>query len=107
MSNEDIKAEIARDALDLCKQRMSVENKARLPGVLNSIRVQLEWLVDFFEGRNSEHAKLHKLVFGHYAIHEVDPTDTEFIDALTKAFYVATQHGKGLRIDLKMLGYDS
>lgn len=75
--------------------------------MLESIRVQLEWLVSFFEGRSNDSAKLHTLVFGHYAARELDERDEEFIQALHNANYVATKTAEGLKVNLKVIGYDS
>ena len=47
----------------------------------NSIKTQLEWLLDFFEGRNEERRRLRALTFGHYAAREIDERDDEFVDA--------------------------
>jgi hypothetical protein len=107
MSQEDIKAAVVKKALTLCEDRIKNSPNIAVPGVLESIHAQLEWLVSFFEGRNNERAKLHKLVFGHYAIRELDERDEEFIEALKKANYVAHQTGAGLKIDLREVGYES
>jgi hypothetical protein len=107
MSQEDIKAEVARKALELCNDRIKNNPSIAVPGILESIRVQLEWLVSFFEGRNSDRAKLRTLMFGHYAARELDERDEVFIQALNKANYVASRTAAGLMVDLKVLGHDS
>jgi hypothetical protein len=107
MSQEDIRADIARKALELCRDRMKHNPNIAVPGMLESILAQLEWLVAFFEGRNSERNRLHTLVFGHYAAREIDERDEEFVQALHNASYVASRTASGLKIDLKVLGYDS
>jgi Tsi6 len=89
-------SEVARRNYIVCVER-----------VLESIRTQLEWLVSYFEDRNDERAKLHTLVFGHYAARELDERDAVFIHALGQANYVASRTAAGLTIDLKVLGYDS
>jgi len=107
MSQEDIKAEVARKALELCNDRIKNNPSIAVPRILESIRAQLEWLVSFFEGRNNERAKLRTLVFGHYAARELDERDEVFIQALNKANYVASRTAAGLKVDLKVLGHDS
>jgi hypothetical protein len=107
MSQEELKAEIAHRALRLCNQRIQANSSVALPGILESTKVQLEWLVSFFEGWNSERRKLSELTFGHYAAREMDETDGEFISALHAAYYVARQTAKGLKVDMNVLSGDS
>ena len=108
MSQEDIKAEISRQALLVCKQRIKSNVKVALPGILESIRIQLEWCIDFFEGRRpSERNKLHEITVGHFAVRELDERDKEFIEALTRVQYVATQTARGLKLDMAILENDS
>ena len=104
MSQEDIKAEISKKALLICNERIICKSTVALPGILESIRTQLEWLIEFFEGRRaSERNKLHKIIIGHYAVRELDERDEEFIRALTKVQYVASQTARGLKLDMKVL----
>jgi hypothetical protein len=103
MSQEALKAAVTKRALELCNNRIQTNAGVALPEIMTSIKTQLEWLLAYFEGRNNERAKLHKLVFGHYAVRELDERDTEFIDALTKAFYVASRTARGLKVDEKVL----
>jgi len=103
MSQEDIKAEICKQALAVCCKKKSV----MLPQIFESIENQLNWLISYFEGTCSERKKLFELTFGHYAAREIDPRETELVSALNKAFYVAYRTRQGLKIDLKELGIDS
>lgn len=103
MSQETLKADIAKKALELCNDRIRNNNPVALPWMLDSIKTQLEWLVAYFEGRNNERENLRKLVFGHYAVRELDERDVEFIDALTKAYYVASKTADGLKVDESIL----
>jgi hypothetical protein len=107
MSQEPLKAEVVKKALELCNVRIKSNSRVALPWMLDSIRAQLEWLVSFFEGRNNEREKLRKLVFGHYAARELDESDTEFISALAKAHYVASRTAAGLKVDENVLRDDS
>lgn len=107
MSQEELKAEIARKALDLCNKRIRDKVPVALPQILDSTRIQLEWLVAYFEGKNSERQKLFKLTFGHYAAREMDESDSEFISALGMANYVAQRTAEGLKLDMKVLYGDS
>lgn len=107
MSQDDIKAQVVRKALVLCEKRIENYSGAAMPEILDSIKRQLEWLVSYFEGRNNEREKLHTLVFGHYAERELDERDNEFVEALYKANYVASQTVKGLKIDLGVIESDS
>jgi len=104
MSDEVLKAAIARKALALCIDRINRASPVALPEILESTRRQLEWLVDYFEGKNTERQKLRTLVFGHYAAREIDENDEELVRALKDAFYVAVQTSKGLKVDPRHLG---
>ena len=103
MSDEQLKAEIVRKALALCVDRIDRASPVALPVILDSTRKQLEWLVAYFEGRNTQREKLKTLVFGHYAAREIDETDEEFVQALHAASYVADQTARGLKLDPKAL----
>jgi hypothetical protein len=103
MSDEALKAQVTRKALELCVDRLTRGTSAA-PEILESTRRQLEWLVAYFEGRNTEREKLRTLVFGHYAVREVDECDREFVDALAMAFYVASRTAHGLKVDWRALG---
>ena len=103
MSQEELKADICRQALAICRERRS----AVLPQIFSSVENQLVWLISFFEGKNTEREKLFKLTFGHYAVREIDPNEKDLISALNKAFYVASKTRQGLKIDPKELGSDS
>lgn len=107
MSQEEIKARITRQALEICEERINSGAAIALPEIMNSIKAQLEWLVSYFEGKNSERSKLFKLTFGHYAVREINEQDKEFVDALNKAFYVAAKTREGLKVDLSVLGINS
>lgn len=101
MSQEDLKAKVTKKALELCCDRIRKCRPVALPEILESIKRQLEWQLEYFEGRNCEREKLRKLVYGHYATKEIDEEDQEFISALEKAFYVASRTAEGLKIDEK------
>ncbi len=103
MSNEDIKAAVCREAL----ATLSEFRGAILPHLRESIEAQLNWLIDYFEGRSNERRRLYELTFGHYAVRELDPREEKLVDALNKAFYVAVKTRQGLKIDLQLLGYSS
>lgn len=107
MSQEEIKAEVTRQALELCKHRIQSGRLPAPPEMMASIQLQLEWLLAYFEGRSNERGKLNELLFGHFAARELDQSDQELISALHKAFYVASQTAKGLKSDLKVLGVGS
>jgi|SRR5690554_3905583 len=107
MSQEDIKARICKEALDICNERVASNARVVLPEIMDSIQAQLEWLVSYFEGRSSERSKLFELTLGHFAVREVDERDKEFVEALKKAFYVAVKTREGLKIDLNALGINS
>jgi hypothetical protein len=103
MSDESLKAEIARNALQICVERIDSRAPVALPSILESTKRQLEWLVAYFEGRNTDRAKLKTLVFGHYAAREMDESDAEFVNALFAAAYVADITASGLKIEPHML----
>lgn len=103
VSNEDIKAAVCKEALATLSERST----AIIPQLRESIEAQLEWLIDYFEGRTNERKRLFELTFGHYAAREIDPREERLVDALNNAFYVAVKTREGLKIDLKLLGYSS
>jgi hypothetical protein len=107
VSQTELKANVARKALKLCIDRIGGKSKVALPEILDSIQVQLEWLVSYFEGESDDRDKLGTLVFGHYAAREIDERDKEFVDSLFNAAYVADQTARGLKIDLKVIENDS
>ena len=99
MSNEDVKANVCKDALAILQD----SRRALVPQVFDSIEAQLKWLIDYFEGRSNERKRLFDLTFGHYAAREIDPREEKLIDALNGAFYVAVRTREGLKIDLNLL----
>ena len=103
MSNEEIKVIVCKEALQLCQEKQN----QFVPAIYNSVIAQLNWLVDFFEGKSEERNKLKDLTFGHYAVRELDPREIELVEALNKAFYVATRTKEGLKIDKALLGFGS
>lgn len=103
MSNEDVKVAVCKEALGVLSDRRS----SLLPHIADSIEAQLNWLIDYFEGRNSDRSQLFHLTFGHYAAREIDPREERLVDSLNSAFYVAVQTRKGLKIDLQRLGFSS
>lgn len=103
MSQETLKLQVCKDALEICRARREV----LMPELFHSIESQLIWLIAFFEGKNSEREKLFQLSFGLMAVREIDPSENELISSQNKAFYVATKTGKGLKIEPKVIGFDS
>ena len=107
MSQEELKAQIAREALDICDRRIAMDSLPAPEAMMQSIRAQLAWLIEFFEGRSTERNKLHTLTFGHYAAREIEGSDPEFTAALHKAYYVASRTASGLKVDPAVLGADA
>ncbi|MCR9497409.1 immunity protein Tsi6 family protein [Vibrio alginolyticus] len=103
MTQENIKIDICNQAIETLKLNRSVLQ----PQLFDSIEKQLEWLISYFEGTSNERSKLFELTFGHYATREIDPRERDLVDALNKAFYVAVQTRKGLKLELSVLGIDS
>ncbi|SDK10783.1 immunity protein Tsi6 family protein [Microbulbifer yueqingensis] len=100
MSDEDIKTAVCKEALSILLDGRG----ALAPELYDSIEAQLKYLIDYFEGRSVERRRLFDLTIGHYVVREIDPREAKLIDALNKAFYVAVQTRKGLKIDRKLLG---
>ena len=98
MSQESIKAKLCNDALLVAKEKVAINSNSLLP-MYQTIENQLQFLVDFFEGKNSEHAKLHTLNFGHLAVREIEDNDPKFAHLLKIAFYVADKTAHGLKLD--------
>lgn len=107
MSQEDIKAGVTRQALALCKDRLASGRPPVPEPMMLSIQAQLEWLIDFYEGRSAERNKLHTLTFGHFAAREIEDADPEFTNALYCAFYAASRTAAGLKVDLAVLGLEA
>ena len=107
VSQEELKAKIARDALEICDRRIAMDSSPVPETMMYSIRAQLTWLIEFFEGRSIERNKLHTLTFGHYAAKEIEGSDPEFAAALHKAYYVASLTASGLKIDPAVVGADA
>ena len=107
MSQESLKAEITRQALALCVERLAAGRPTVPQPMLHSIQTQLEWLIDFYEGRSTERAKLHQLTFGHIAAREMDGIDPELTKALHRAYYAASRTAAGLRLDMAVLGVEA
>ncbi len=103
MTQENIKIDICNQAIETLKLNRSVLQ----PQLFDSIEKQLQWLISYFEGTSNERTKLFELTFGHYAAREIDPRERDLVDALNKAFYVAVQTRKGLKLELSVLGIDS
>ena len=107
MSQEELKAGIAREALKVCNGRLTMSSATISESMGRSIKAQLEWLVAFFEGHHqAERGKLRQLTFGHYAAREIEDVDPEFAKALFRAFYVADRTAAGLKCDLTVLVLD-
>ena len=103
MTQENVKIDICNQAIETLKLNRSVLR----PQLFDSIEKQLEWLISYFEGTSNERSKLFELTFGHYAAREIDPRERDLVDALNKAFYVAVQTRRGLKLELSELGIDS
>lgn len=103
MSQEDIKIAICKRALATFLTKKNVV----VPQMQESIVNQLNFLISYFQGVNSDREKLFELTFGHLAAREIDPREEEIISALNSAFYVASQTRNGLKLDLKVLGIDT
>ncbi len=98
MSQESIKAKLCNDALFAAKGKIENCSNSLLP-MYQSIENQLQFLVDFFEGKTNEHAKLHTLNFGYLAVREIEDNDPKFAHLLKVAFYVADKTANGLKLD--------
>ncbi|WP_253275219.1 immunity protein Tsi6 family protein [Vibrio vulnificus] len=103
MTQENVKIDICNQAIETLKLNRSVLQ----PQLFDSIEKQLEWLISYFEGTSNERSKLFELTFGHYSTREIDPRERDLVDALNKAFYVAVQTRRGLKLELSELGIDS
>ena len=107
MSQEKLKAQVAREALEICNSRIATGSSPAPEAMMESIRAQLTWLIEFFEGRSTERNKLHALTFGHYAAREIEGSDPELTAALHKAYYVASRTASGLKVDPAVIGADA
>ncbi len=92
--------EIIDMALTMAKQR---EKECPTLPMYNSIVEQLKFLVNYLGGIEKDRSKLSKLMFGVYVAKELNETDPEFANILAKAYYIATQKRKGLKVDESIL----
>jgi len=92
--------ETVDNALEMAIQREKVCKS--LP-MYNSIVEQLKFLKNYLNGKDKDRTKLMKLMFGVYAAKELEETDPDFAEILHKAFYVASQKKKGLKVDESVL----
>ena len=107
MSQEDLKAALTRQALALCTERIAIGSPPVPRHMLQSVQVQLEWLLEFYEGRSTDRAKLSQLTFGHIAAREIEGTDPALAGALHKAYYAASRTAAGLKLDMAVLGLEA
>ena len=107
MSQEDLKAALTRHALALCMQRLGSGSASVPTRMLQSVQVQLEWLIEFYEGRSTDRATLRELTFGHIAAREMEGTDPELVNALHRAYYAASRTAAGLKLDMAVLGVEA
>ena len=107
MSQENIKAELTREALAVCKDRLSSGVLPAPEPMMLSIKAQLEWLIEFYEGRSTERSKLHGLTFGHFAAREIEDADPELTRVLHRAYYAASRTAAGVKLDLSVLGLEA
>jgi len=92
--------ETINKALTVAEQRES-ENSSL--SMYSSIVEQLKYLSNYINGKDTNRTKLSELTFGIYAAKELEETDPEFAKILSKAFYVATQKSKGLKVNESIL----
>lgn len=102
MSNEELKLRICKNALDATNIKLALVPETLRPMYL-TIQAQLSFLVDFFNGVNNQHARLHELNFGHIAVREIENSDPEYAHLLKLAFYVAYQTGLGVKLDQRFI----
>jgi hypothetical protein len=103
MSQESIKTKLCNDALLVAKEKVA-SNSNRLLPMYQSIENQLQFLVDFFEGKNNEYAKLHTLNFDHLAAREIEDNNPKFTHLLKVACYVADKTANGLKLNEQFIG---
>ena len=103
MSQESLKIEICESALE----SMLASKNSLTPSLRESAINQLNFLISYFRGENSDREKLFELTFGRFAAHEIAPREVELISKLNRAYYVASRTRDGLKLDLKVLGIDT
>lgn len=74
----------------------------KMPGfeVYVSVLNQLNYIKAVLEGREKDKSKLHQLTLGSIAVKEFEESDPDLSRALMDAFYIASQLGRGLKIQL-------
>ncbi|BFM17382.1 hypothetical protein R50073_35650 [Maricurvus nonylphenolicus] len=76
-------------ALEATEEKLKVCSGLR--GMYESIRNQLQFLVDYFEEKHDDLTRFNELSFGIIAVREIEDSDPEYAKLLKVAFYVASQ----------------
>ena len=94
----DNKIQIKVCTIALVETELKIKNKIGIISVLDSIRNQLNFMIDYFNGVHSDLEKFDKLNFGIIAVREIEDTDPQYASLLHSAYYVAslTMDGKVL-----------
>ena len=99
MSQEMLKLAVCERALSLLRAYPS----AFIAPIHSSVAEQLQSLIRFFSGEDSDVQCLHTLTFGHYAVRELSPRYSDLYSALNTAFYVAVKTREGEAVDVDLL----
>lgn len=78
------------------------DRSRKTPGfeVYASVLNQLAYIKAVLEGRERDKSKLHRLTLGSIAVKEFEESDPDLSRALKDAFYIGSQLGRGLKIQL-------
>lgn len=99
MSQEALKLAVCERALSL----LQAQPNAFIVPIYTSVEAQLQWLIDYFSGKETDMKRLHTLTFGHYAVRELSPRYGELYAGLNAAFYVAEKTREGVKVDVSLL----
>jgi len=81
---------------------LSQDRYRKTPGfeVYGAVLNQLNYIKAVLEGRERDKSGLHQLTLGSIAVKEFEESDPDLSRVLKDAFYIASQLGRGLKIQL-------
>lgn len=89
MDQNQIKKSVCLKALEATE--LTLQKSNTLSGMYESVKNQLVFLIDYFEGKHTDLNKFQELSLGTIAVREVEDSDPKYADLLKSAYYVAYQ----------------
>ncbi|QDP01413.1 immunity protein Tsi6 family protein [Thalassotalea sp. PS06] len=89
MDQNQIKLDVCMKALQATEAKLKSRNA--LCGMYESVKNQLVFLIDYFDGNHTDLNRFKELSLGTIAVREVEDSDPEYAHLLKCAYYVAYQ----------------